>query len=215
MPLHEARRALGELADAQLITEHASDRFAMHDLLQAYAAEQAASCDAEDQRAAIRRMLDHYLHTVHAADRLLYPQRDAFILPASEADAIPENLTSARRALAWLRAERRVLPAVVTQAASLGTHGRSPSAWRRSSTWKVTGLSPPPRSRPRWLPLSAPGIPKPRHVSTSSSACYSIVRADTTRPSLMPSRAWSSTGRPGIKPGSPKPLTPWAGAGLI
>jgi transcriptional regulator with XRE-family HTH domain/tetratricopeptide (TPR) repeat protein len=127
MPLPEARRALGELADAQLITEHASARFAMHDLLQAYAAEQAASCDAEDQRAAIRRMLDHYLHTVHAADRLLYPQRDGFILPASEADAIPENLTSARRALAWLRAERRVLPAVVTQAASLGFYDH---AWQ-------------------------------------------------------------------------------------
>jgi tetratricopeptide (TPR) repeat protein/transcriptional regulator with XRE-family HTH domain len=119
MPLPVARRALGELADAQLITEHASARFAMHDLLQAYAAEQAASNDAEARRAAIRRMLDHYLHTVYTADRLLYPHRDALILPAPETDAPPESLTSARRALAWLRAERRVLLAVVAQAASL------------------------------------------------------------------------------------------------
>ena len=46
----EARRPLGELARAHLIAEHVPGRFAFHDLLRAYAAEQAA-----DRRRAQRR----------------------------------------------------------------------------------------------------------------------------------------------------------------
>ena len=43
----QARQALRELAAAHLIAEHAPGRYAFHDLLRAYAAEQAASDDSE------------------------------------------------------------------------------------------------------------------------------------------------------------------------
>lgn len=46
-------------------------RYAFHGLLRAYAAEQAAG-RPDEERAAIRRLLDHYLHTAHAAHLVLY-----------------------------------------------------------------------------------------------------------------------------------------------
>src|SRR6204780_4440335 len=65
----QARRLLRELADAHLIAEHVPGRYAFHDLLRAYAAEQACDADSDtDRREATGRVLDHYLHTAaHAA----------------------------------------------------------------------------------------------------------------------------------------------------
>jgi tetratricopeptide (TPR) repeat protein/DNA-binding XRE family transcriptional regulator len=127
MPPSQARRALSELAEAHLITEHAPSRFAMHDLLRAFAAEQAATYDAQDQRAAIHRMLDYYLHTSRAANGVLYPGRDPLTLPVPQTGAVPEILTDVQRAQSWLQAECRVLLAVVTQAADLSFNNH---AWQ-------------------------------------------------------------------------------------
>jgi hypothetical protein len=64
LDLLEARRLLGELVRAHLPTEHTPGRYVLHDLLRAYATDQA---HAEESRAdchgATRRILDHYLHT--------------------------------------------------------------------------------------------------------------------------------------------------------
>jgi hypothetical protein len=74
VPPGQARQALGELTAARLLTEHAVGRFSCHDLLRAYAAEQARAPDADiDRRAALQRMLDHYLHIAIQAARLLAP----------------------------------------------------------------------------------------------------------------------------------------------
>src|SRR5688572_28310389 len=49
-------------------------RYTFHDLLRAYATEQVHTVDVDQQRhAATHRLLDHYLHTAHGADRLLNP----------------------------------------------------------------------------------------------------------------------------------------------
>ncbi|GAB3963436.1 hypothetical protein GCM10029978_021220 [Actinoallomurus acanthiterrae] len=64
LPLERTRHLLAELARAHLVTEHVPGRFAMHDLVRAYAAEQARALDTEDERsAACHRVLDHDLHT--------------------------------------------------------------------------------------------------------------------------------------------------------
>jgi hypothetical protein len=61
-PLRQARHALRALADVNLITQNRPGRYGLHDLLRAFAAEQAqADRDVDDRRAAIGRMLDHYL----------------------------------------------------------------------------------------------------------------------------------------------------------
>jgi DNA-binding SARP family transcriptional activator len=62
--LHQARALLGELTHAHLLAEHVPGRYAFHDLLRAYATELARMHDSIDIRsAAVRRVLDHYLHT--------------------------------------------------------------------------------------------------------------------------------------------------------
>jgi DNA-binding SARP family transcriptional activator/tetratricopeptide (TPR) repeat protein len=117
----EARRSLAELARAHLITEHSPGRYACHDLLRAYAAEQARACDSEPARhAAIHRMLDHYLHTASAASRLLAPDRDPVILGLPQPGVRPEDLAGREQALDWFGAERPALLAAISQAAQAG-----------------------------------------------------------------------------------------------
>jgi tetratricopeptide (TPR) repeat protein len=121
VPLAAARRDLDELAGAHLITEHAPGRYALHDLLRAYATEQATATDGERcRRVATRRVLDHYLHAAHAADRLINPARDQITLAARADGVQSERLADYAQAMAWFRAEHKVLLAVLALAADAG-----------------------------------------------------------------------------------------------
>jgi transcriptional regulator with XRE-family HTH domain/tetratricopeptide (TPR) repeat protein len=72
VPPPQARSALGELARANLLTEYQPDRYACHDLLRVYAAELARAIDGEAGcHAALKRILDYYLHTARAASQRL------------------------------------------------------------------------------------------------------------------------------------------------
>jgi DNA-binding SARP family transcriptional activator/tetratricopeptide (TPR) repeat protein len=116
-----ACRDLDALTWAHLITEHKPGRYALHDLLRAYAAEQAHATDDEQaRRAAIRRVLDHYLHAAHSADRLLNPARDQITLTACADGVGSERLADYGQAMAWFRAEHKVLLAVLTLAVDAG-----------------------------------------------------------------------------------------------
>ncbi|MFG3705955.1 BTAD domain-containing putative transcriptional regulator [Micromonospora sp. NPDC047670] len=126
----EARRALVSLTRAHLLDEPSPGRYGMHDLLRAYAAELVRTRDDEGRRrAATHRMLDHYLHTALAADRLLNPRRDAIAPVPPRFGARPETPADAPTAMRWFRAEHPVLVALV-QSASTGfdTH-RWQLAW--------------------------------------------------------------------------------------
>jgi tetratricopeptide (TPR) repeat protein len=123
---------LRDLAAAHLITEHAPARFTFHDLLRAYAAEQAAADSEPDRRAAAGRVLDHYLHTAHRCAALLCPGRELLTLAPAAPGVMPERRDDSRAALAWFTAERRVLAAVITRAADTGL---SAAAWRLGWTF--------------------------------------------------------------------------------
>jgi DNA-binding SARP family transcriptional activator len=116
-----ARRLLRELTHAHLLTEHTPGRYTSHDLLRAYAAEQAdANQDCAARNAAIGRVLDHYLHTAHTAARLMQPHRGAPTLDPARHGVTPEPLASYQQALAWFEAEHRVLAATLALAAEAG-----------------------------------------------------------------------------------------------
>jgi DNA-binding SARP family transcriptional activator len=120
-PPSQAHQALRELADAHLATERVPGRFSLHDLLRAYAVEHAAaSGGARERRAALHRLLDHYLHSADAANRELYPARQPLVLPAPLPGTQLADLAGAQQALGWLLAERRGLIAAARQAADLG-----------------------------------------------------------------------------------------------
>jgi DNA-binding SARP family transcriptional activator/tetratricopeptide (TPR) repeat protein len=120
IPAGQARSLLAELTRASLLSEHTRGRYAFHDLLRVYAAELSGALDTEvDRRAAVHRMLDHYLHTAHAA-AMLFDIRD----PIDLADAMPgvtvECPTCAESASAWFATERCVLLAAAGRAATTG-----------------------------------------------------------------------------------------------
>lgn len=112
---------LHALCQAHLLTEHIHGRFAFHDLLRAYAAELAGRHDNDtEQRAAVRRLLDHYLHTAYGADRLIHPRRDPLALPTAEAGVAAEMLDDADQAMAWFADEHAVLLGCLNLAVTSG-----------------------------------------------------------------------------------------------
>jgi DNA-binding SARP family transcriptional activator len=130
----DARRLLGRLARAHLIAEHVPGRYAFHDLLRAYAAEQAQHTDSQaDRDAAMSRMLDHYLHTAARAALLLNPAQEPVLLAPELPGAVAGRPSDYTQALAWFEAEHQVLVAAVTRAAGSGfdTH-----AWQLA--WAMT-----------------------------------------------------------------------------
>ena len=113
---------LAELTRAHLATEDARGRISLHDLLRAYAAEQAHETDSATERhAAIRRILDHYLITAASIVQL---QNENGTLPAETPPAAPgvlaEQLATTPAALDWFTDEYRVLLALVELADSAG-----------------------------------------------------------------------------------------------
>ena len=117
----QARRLLRELARAHLIAEHVPGRYAFHDLLRAYAAEQAHHTDSDtDRREATGRVLDHYLHTAASAGLLLNPAKEPVALAPPRPGAAAAQPADHRQALAWFEAEHQVLLAALTLAAGSG-----------------------------------------------------------------------------------------------
>jgi len=123
---------LAELAGAHLVTEPAPGRYSVHDLLHAYAAEQARTREHE-RRAAIGRLLDHYLHSARAAAAAISPDTAAMLTPAAP-EVVPAAFLSARQACAWYEAEHQVLVAAVTLAAETGFDAY---AWQLSAALYV------------------------------------------------------------------------------
>ncbi|MFC3454320.1 ATP-binding protein [Amycolatopsis speibonae] len=109
------RPLLGALADAHLIEPTAGGRYRFHDLLRAYAADQARHHDSEDDRdRALESMLTWYAHTAHAADHRLYPL--ASPIPTTAEPDHPHALGDLDEAWAWLTTERANILATLQQA---------------------------------------------------------------------------------------------------
>jgi tetratricopeptide (TPR) repeat protein len=107
----EARRISDALVRANLLSDVVADRFSMHDLLHAYAAEQAARLAPDERRAALARLRKCYLVAARAATAAARRTSGPDSAPASE-PAEPVAFPSAEAGLAWLDAERANLLAV-------------------------------------------------------------------------------------------------------
>jgi len=125
-----ARRTLAELARAHLAAEHVPGRYALHDLLRAYAADQARSTDSEPElAAAIGRVLDHYLHTARGGATMMLPSLGPIPLAPPSPGTTPEPFTGDEQALAWFEAEFHVLLAAMALAVDAGLFDH---AWQTS-----------------------------------------------------------------------------------
>jgi DNA-binding SARP family transcriptional activator/tetratricopeptide (TPR) repeat protein len=112
-----AARALAELSRASLIHQTGEGRYGMHDLLRAYARDQAAARDTECScEEALARLLEYYLAASDAAAHILYPTEARRSGAAATAATAPE-MTGQAEARAWLDRERASLVAVIVQCA--------------------------------------------------------------------------------------------------
>ena len=134
LPAGRARAVLRALADASLLDRSPDGRCALHDLVRAYAAGLAHDLPEPVRRAAAERVVDFYLHTAHAADRLLNAHAPPVLPEPPAPGASPLPLPDRPAALAWLDAEHRHLLAAQHTAADVGRHR---AAWHfaRVLTW--------------------------------------------------------------------------------
>jgi DNA-binding SARP family transcriptional activator len=124
LSLARSRRLIGELTRVHMITEHAPQRFAMHDLLRAYAADELRDHEKDEEHiAATRRVLDYYLHTAYSAALAINPARDALELAPASAGVVSERISERERANDWFRAEYQVLLKAIELAAENGFEG--------------------------------------------------------------------------------------------
>jgi DNA-binding SARP family transcriptional activator/tetratricopeptide (TPR) repeat protein len=120
----QARQTMGQLARAHLIQPAGPGRYGMHDLLRAYAAEQAAAAhDGDERRAALTRLFDHYLHTAATAMDTLFPAERGKPPPAPSPATPAPPVSGPGAARAWLDAERANLIAVAVHSAGDGSPG--------------------------------------------------------------------------------------------
>jgi DNA-binding SARP family transcriptional activator len=124
--LRQASRLLDVLVRAHLVQHAGQERFSLHDLLRAHAAELVAAHDPDDQRRqATGRLLDHYLAGAGTATRTLYPGWHGFRNSAAVAQPPVPALTDPAAARSWLDAERPNLTALCHHAAGHGWPGHA------------------------------------------------------------------------------------------
>jgi DNA-binding SARP family transcriptional activator len=120
-PIAQVRLPLAELVRAHLVTERGPGRYACHDLLRRYARELVHAHDPEEsRRGALHRLLDYWVHTAYAADRLLDPHRRPIALAPSQPGVAVEALAHHDQALAWSASEHPQLLAAVETALAAG-----------------------------------------------------------------------------------------------
>ncbi|MCK2239245.1 MULTISPECIES: tetratricopeptide repeat protein [unclassified Crossiella] len=126
--LGQARRLLDVLAGAHLLEHGADDRYRFHDLLRAYATDQAQRLESEaDRLAALARLCRWYLRATDAAVAVLTPFAARAPLPEEALAVPPPRFPAERDALRWFAEERTALVAMTRLVAE---HGLAEPAWR-------------------------------------------------------------------------------------
>lgn len=123
--------ALTVLIRAHLVHVVGPDRYAMHDLLRAFATTLAhKDKTARDKAGAQRRLFDYYVRAAYAASAVL-DNRDLVGLPAIEPGVELETFADCDGALAWFAAEHQILLAAIdsVEDAQVGYLARSMSAY--------------------------------------------------------------------------------------
>jgi DNA-binding SARP family transcriptional activator/tetratricopeptide (TPR) repeat protein len=115
----EVAAVLHALERQSLLSQPTPGRWRMHDLVRLYAAERAGREGAAD---ALRRLVDFYLRTAHAAAGLLDPHRVPVTVDVQAPGVAPQPLADEPAALAWLDAEHPCLLATQRLAADHGWH---------------------------------------------------------------------------------------------
>jgi len=125
LPPRRTRALLQELEDVSLVRQPTPGRYRMHDLIRIYARKQDLAPDV--RAAALGRVLDFYVSTAHAADRILDPNRPPITLDVPAFDGPSAPLPDVAAALAWFDTEH---PALLAAQQIATTHDWHRSRWQ-------------------------------------------------------------------------------------
>lgn len=121
----QAGRTLDEFARDCLAQPTRLGQYGMHDLLRSYARELAAESTAEDERAALTRLFDYYLHTASEAVNTLFPATQYRRPQIPAPDTPVPVIKSEAAARAWLDTQRASLAAAAVHATENGWPGHA------------------------------------------------------------------------------------------
>lgn len=119
--VNRAKDVLQHLESSSLIYQYRPNRYRMHDLVRLYAAERAALDEAPLSRdQAMRRIIDHYLFSGYAGDRLLAEHRRAIDLGPPSPGALPLSFPNDLAAVQWFDSEHSNILAAQRMAVEYG-----------------------------------------------------------------------------------------------
>ncbi|RDI44965.1 ATP-binding protein [Nocardia mexicana] len=118
------RQALDVLVGAHMLEQYAPRRYRLHDLLRAYAADQALQHETpQSLRSALRRVLSWYLWTAaNAAIAFAPSERRVSIDAYEEQPAVASEFAGPSEAYDWYEEERENLAAAIRAASDAGLH---------------------------------------------------------------------------------------------
>jgi tetratricopeptide (TPR) repeat protein/transcriptional regulator with XRE-family HTH domain len=141
--LAAARRGLNELFENHLVTEPASGRYRMHDLIREYARALAETDDPDDRESALLRLTDYYVSAAATVGRHFNRGSPA---TGRASPAVPE-LPNRKDAAAWMESERANMEAVVGHVAARG--------WSAPGIAIATAMSGFLRTHGHWTQMRA------------------------------------------------------------
>ncbi|WP_314178034.1 ATP-binding protein [Streptomyces winkii] len=160
LSVRRARQLLDVLVGAHLLEQTAPDRFEFHDLLRAYAGDQAQQEESEEEReAALRRVLDWYLHTADSAQGWIKAHEEHLPSQPPAEGVTPVSFADYDQAVDWAEREHAAfLPAVRAAAkAGLDVH-----AWQLAAVlWNAKA---PSALTTDWMPMGQTGLAAARRL---------------------------------------------------
>ncbi|MFI8991106.1 ATP-binding protein [Streptomyces antimycoticus] len=156
----QAHGLLDLLAGAHLIQAVGAQRYQFHDLLRAYAMDQARQEETpEDQHTALKRVAVWYLHTAdaaRAAAQTIYPS----VLPPAQDSSAPVPVFDGQQdALTWHHSEQANLLAIARTAAQAGL---DEIAWQMPAT--LHGIHAARGAFDDWQAMARTGLEAARHL---------------------------------------------------
>ncbi|GAA3873467.1 BTAD domain-containing putative transcriptional regulator [Saccharothrix violaceirubra] len=126
----DTRKILHALENHSLLDRHPRGRYAMHDLVRAYATADDHLTEPARQ-AALDRVVDFYLHTAYAADRHLNPHRQQVTFDPPATGVHPHPLPDLTAVLDWLDVHH---PHLLAAQSTAETRRRHQTVWNLAWT---------------------------------------------------------------------------------
>ena len=164
----DARGHLDHLVTAHLLEPGRGDRYRLHDLLREYAAERVhAEEPAAGRAAAVDRLLDWYLHSALAANRVVRPAGTTPSMAGlGEPLTPPVRFATSAEVVTWWDAQRANMVALLRQATE---SGRALAGWRLA--WALRDLFEAYQHIDDWLTAGHLGLRCARELGDPASLC--------------------------------------------